>query len=86
LNLTERWFGELTNGRDSFLSIDDLIAAINGFLADWNENPRPFVWTATVESTVDKLARCRQILEQIQPGGTARKRVSERTANSGAPH
>jgi hypothetical protein len=76
LNLIERWFGELTSKRirrDSFLSVDDLIAAINEFLAAWNENPRPFVWTATVESIVAKLARCRQTLEQIQPGCTAPK-------------
>ena len=53
LNLIERWFGELTSKRirrDSFLSVDDVVAAINEFLAAWNENPRPFVWTATVES------------------------------------
>jgi transposase len=76
LNLIERWFGELTSKRirrDSFLSVDDLIAAINEFLAAWNEKPRPFVWTATVESIVAKLARCRQTLEQIQPGCTAQK-------------
>jgi len=37
-------------------------------LAAWNENPKPFVWTATVESIVAKLSRCRQTLERIQPG------------------
>jgi transposase len=76
LNLIERWFGELTSKRirrDSFLSVDDLIAAIHEFLAVWNESPRPFIWTATVESIVAKLARCRQTLEQIQPGCTAPK-------------
>ena len=76
LNLIERWFGELTSKRirrDSFLSVEDLIAAINEFLTVWNEKPRPFVWTATVDSIVCKLARCRQTLEQIQPGCTAPK-------------
>ena len=71
LNLVERWFGELTSKRirrDSFHSVDDLIAAIEEFLAAWNDNPKPFLWTATVDSIVDKLARCRQTLEQIQPG------------------
>ena len=83
LNLIERWFGELTSKRirrDSFLSVDELIAAINEFLAAWNENPRPFVWTATVESIVGKLARCRQTLEQIQPGCTARKTRKRKTS------
>ena len=76
LNLIERWFAELTNKRirrDSFLSVADLTAAIEDFLAAWNASPRPFVWTATVDSMVTKLARCRQTLEQIQPGCTAPK-------------
>jgi len=71
LNLIERWFAELTNKRirrGSFLSVDDLISAIEEFLAAWNEHPKPFVWTATVDSILAKLARCRQTLEQIQPG------------------
>ncbi len=77
LNLIERWFAELTNKRirrDSFFSGDDLMPAINEFLAVWNHNPKPFVWTATLDSIVAKLARCRQTLEQIQPGCTAPKR------------
>jgi transposase len=76
LNLIERWFAELTNKRirrDSFLSVDDLIVAIQEFLAAWNECPKPFVWTATVDSIVAKLARCRQTLEQVQPGCTVPK-------------
>lgn len=73
LNLIERWFGELTSKRvrrGSFESVADLQAAITEFLAAWNEKPRPFVWTATVQSIQQKLARCRQTLEQIQPSCT----------------
>jgi transposase len=76
LNLIERWFGELTNKRirrGSFHSVEDLTAAIDEFLAAWNERPKPFVWTATVDSILAKLARCRQTLEQIQPGCTLPK-------------
>jgi transposase len=76
LNLIERWFAELTNKRirrDSFLSVADLTAAIEDFLAAWNATPKPFIWTATVDSILAKLARCRQTLEQIQPGCTAPK-------------
>lgn len=82
LNLIERWFAELTNKRirrGSFFSVPDLVTAIKEFLAVWNEKPKPFVWTATVDSIVAKLAGCRQTLEQIQPGCTAprtRKRKS----------
>lgn len=73
LNLVERWFGELTGKRirnGSFVSVPDLLAAIDEFLDAWNENPRPFVWTATVQSIVEKLQRCRQTLEAIKPGCT----------------
>lgn len=81
LNLVERWFGELTRKRirrGSFGSVEDLEKAIEEFLTTWNEKPRPFVWAATVESIVEKLSRCRQTLEKIQPGCTLpRKRKSK---------
>jgi len=77
LNLVERWFGELTSKRirrGVFFSVDDLKKAIDEFMAAWNENPKPFVWTATVESIVEKLSHCRQTLEKIQPGCTLPRR------------
>jgi len=73
LNLVERWFGELTGKRirrGVFFSVEDLQKAIEGFLAAWNNDPKPFVWTATVESIVEKLSRCKQTLERIKPGCT----------------
>lgn len=83
LNLIERWFGELTQKRirrGSFLDVGDLIAAIEEFLAAWNEKPKPFVWKATVESILAKLTRCRQTLEQIQPGSTLPKTRKRKTS------
>ena len=73
LNLVERWFRELTTEcvrRGVFFSVDELERAIAEFLSAWNEEPKPFVWAATVGSIVEKLSRCRQTLEQIQPGCT----------------
>lgn len=73
LNLVERWFGELTGKRirrGVFVSVDDLKKAIEEFLAAWNTDPKPFVWTATVDSIVEKLNRCKQTLETIKPGCT----------------
>jgi len=73
LNLVERWFGELTGKRirrGTFVSVNDLKTAIDEFLAAWNADPKPFVWTATVDSIVAKLKRCRQTLETIKPGCT----------------
>lgn len=77
LNLIERWFGELTGKRvrrGSFANVDELQQAIQEFLAAWNAHPKPFVWTATVDRIEEKLARCRQTLEQIQPGCTQPRR------------
>ena len=73
LNLVERWFGELTGKRlrrGVFVSVNDLKGAIEEFLEAWNTEPKPFVWTATVDSIVEKLSRCRQTLEKIKPGCT----------------
>ena len=58
LNLVERWFGELTGKRlrrGVFVSVQDLVDAIHQYMAVWNQDPKPFVWTATVESIVEKL-------------------------------
>lgn len=77
LNLVERWFGELTGKRvrrGSFANVDELQQAILEFLTAWNDHPKPFVWTATVDMIQQKLARCRQTLEQIQPGSTQPRR------------
>jgi len=73
LNLVERWFGELTGKRlrrGVFVSVNDLKKAIDDYLTAWNTDPKPFVWTATVDSIVEKLSRCRQTLERISPGCT----------------
>ena len=73
LNLVERWFKELTDKairRGSFVSVPDLQKAIEEFLATWNESPKPFVWTATVQDMMKKIQRARAKLEQIKPGCT----------------
>ena len=77
LNLVERWFRELTEKavrRGAFVSVPDLIEAIEAFLAAWNEKPRPFVWKATVEKIMQKIERARAKLEKIEPGCTQPRR------------
>lgn len=76
LNLVERWFAELTTKavrRGVFRSVADLEQAIDGFMETWNQNPKPFVWTASVEKILEKIAKSRHVLEQIKPGCTAPK-------------
>ena len=73
LNLVERWFRERTEKavrRGAFFSVRDLVQAIEAFLATWNENPRPFVWTAQLEEILEKIERARAKLESMQPGCT----------------
>jgi len=85
LNLVGRWFGELTGKRirrGVFVSVDDLKMAIEEFLSAWNADPKPFVWTATVDSIVEKLNRCKQTLEQIKPGCTQSRTRKNKKNNS----
>jgi transposase len=73
LNLVERWFKELTDKairRASFGSVPDLKAAIEEFMQAWNQNPKPFIWTASVGEIIQKIERARVKMEQIQPGST----------------
>lgn len=68
LNLVERWFREITDKRirrGVFRSVPDLIAAIDEYLANHNQNPRVFTWTASVEGIMVKIAKCKEALEPL---------------------
>lgn len=71
LNMVERWFRELTDKairRGVFLNVPELVKSIEKFLASWNQNPRPFIWTATAGEIMEKIGRAREKLESIKPG------------------
>ncbi|MGH8350060.1 MAG: IS630 family transposase [Pseudomonas sp.] len=73
LNMVERWFRELDTKairRGSFVSVPDLVQAIEEFMQGWNLSPKPFVWKASVEEIVKKIDRARAKAEQIKPGST----------------
>jgi transposase len=68
LNLVERWFRELTDKalrRGSFNSVPDLISKIEAYLDAHNDDPKPFIWTATAESILQKVRRGRVALEAV---------------------
>ena len=68
LNLVERWFAELTEKalrRGVFPSVPDLIAAIGDFLEAHNDDPKPFVWTASIDAILEKVGRCKAVLETL---------------------
>lgn len=69
LNLVERWFRELTDKairRGAFTSVPDLIATIEEFLRIHNNDPKPFVWTASADAILEKVRRGRAALASVQ--------------------
>ena len=68
LNLVERWFRELTDKalrRGVFPSVPDLIAKIEEYLAAHNAKGTTFVWTATADQILAKVARGRVALANV---------------------
>ncbi len=58
-------FGDLTTKklrRGTHRSIRELNADIRAWIAGWNENPRPFVWTKTSEQILESLAAYCQLI------------------------
>jgi transposase len=67
LNQVEHWFRDLTDKnlrRGIFASVPDLIASIQTYIDASNADPKPYVWTATAESILAKVARARNVLDQ----------------------
>jgi transposase len=59
LNLVERWFAELTNKqirRGVHKPVQALEADIRAWIATWNTDPRPYVWTRTADGILERLA------------------------------
>jgi putative transposase len=65
LNQVERWFALLTQRqirRASFVSAKDLVSKIAVFVDAYNAKSRPFIWTATSEAILEKVAKlCKAI-------------------------
>src|SRR4051794_3204851 len=68
LNAVEGFFAKLTNKRlrrGVFSGIVELQEAINRFLAEANECPRPFVWTADPDGIIEKVRRGKEALAAL---------------------
>jgi transposase len=66
LNLVERWFGEITRKRirrGTFRSVGELTQAIYQYLRQNNQNPRPFIWTASASKIMNKIKHCKEALD-----------------------
>ncbi|NKB60989.1 MAG: IS630 family transposase [Gammaproteobacteria bacterium] len=65
LNLVERFLGLLTDKalrRGVFTSVKELEKTIQDFVAQHNDQPKPFVWTKSANKILEKVNRARQNL------------------------
>ncbi|MGW3609898.1 IS630 family transposase, partial [Micromonospora sp. NPDC005113] len=49
----------------SHRSVKDLETDVNTWIAAWNEDPKPFVWTKTADEILDSLANYCTRLNQL---------------------
>jgi len=64
----ERFFGELTERqirRIAVTSMDELITTIQHYIDQRNENPTPFLWTATVRQIFKKVRKANATLATL---------------------
>ena len=63
INQVERFFAYVTADllqRSDHRSVQALEADIRDWVKNWNENPKPFIWTKSAEQILDSLARLLQ--------------------------
>ena len=68
LNAVEGYFAKLAKRRlkrGVFHSLVDLQAAIKRFVAETNENPKPFTWTADPDKIIAAVKRGQQVLDSF---------------------
>jgi len=68
LNLVERWLGKLTDEairRGAFPSVQSLEEAIYDYVQHTNDNPEPFLWTASADDIIKKVNRGKAKLESL---------------------
>jgi transposase len=69
INQVERFFAYITADllqRSDHRSVHALEADMRAWIAAWNENPTPFIWTKTAEQILEKLGR---LLQRINGEG-----------------
>jgi putative transposase len=66
LNQVEIWFNLITQQairRGTFHSVKELVQKIHAFVSQCNLNSKPFVWTATADSILEKIARLCKVID-----------------------
>ena len=60
INQIETWFGIITRQsirRGTFTSVAVLVKRIRDYIDHWNADSKPFVWTATADEILAKVAK-----------------------------
>ena len=68
LNAVEGYFAKLSKRRlkrGVFRSVVDLQAAISRFIAETNQAPKPFIWTANPDKIIAAVKRGHQVLDSV---------------------
>jgi transposase len=68
LNLIERWFLNLSEKRirrGIFHNVPELINSIYEYIEINNDDPKPFIWTASAASIMEKINRCKVIYDTL---------------------
>ena len=74
LNMVERFFRDLTDQRirrGVFRSVAELTQAIDSYLVQHNQQPKPFIWTAKAADILEKVKRARATLLSLHNAASA---------------
>ena len=69
LNQVERWFAYVDDDllkRSDHRSVQALEKDLRNWASDWNEHPKPFIWTKTADEILSKIKR---LIERINGAG-----------------
>ena len=68
LNMVERFFRDITQRRirrGAFRSVPELVAAIDQYIQNHNQAPKPFIWTTKASDILAKVTRARRTLDKV---------------------
>jgi len=69
LNQVEIWFNLITQRairRGTFKSVKELVSKIGAYIQNYNRHPKPFAWTATADSILEKIKRLSQAISETE--------------------
>ena len=68
LNMVERFFRDITENRirrGVFRSVPELISAIEDYIQNYNQAPKPVIWTAKASDILEKVTRAHRTLDKV---------------------